>query len=185
MEEIKGKTVGIIGYGNIGHAVAKALAIFDVKFLCWGKNLPKEEGMDITEDDAGLDRLFANSDYIITSLPGTPQTNHLIKLSNFKKMKQSCVFMNIGRGTVVSSDDLAEALKTKLIRGAACDVLEVEPLPQDHPLWDQENFFLSPHNADLTPGYYGSTVDRFMVLCREFFFAGNALPECVSLAQGY
>ena len=95
------------------------------------------------------DRVLAEADYVIGSLPKMVQTNDFFNTKNtFGKMKKTAVFMNIGRGTTCNEDDLADALESGMIAGAVLDVFKVEPMKNDNRLWKAPNFFMTPHCAD-------------------------------------
>jgi phosphoglycerate dehydrogenase-like enzyme len=94
---------------------------------------------------------LSEADYVVATLPGTPETHHLIDAEAFGKMKQGAYFVNIGRGSVVDESALVEALGDGRLSGAALDVFETEPLPAESPLWELENVILSPHSTDMVP----------------------------------
>jgi D-2-hydroxyacid dehydrogenase (NADP+) len=129
--------------------------------------------------------VLKNSDFVVASLPGTPETKHCIDMSSFKEMKPDAVFINVGRGSTVKEVDLIEALKKKIIKGAACDVFEVEPLPNTSELYQLPNMLISPHNADNTPSYYPSTVERFVTLAKQYYLKSLPFPRLVDLDLGY
>lgn len=95
-------------------------------------------------------RIFRESDYVVNILPGTSATYHYTGINEFTAMKDTSVFINIGRGSTVDEQALVNVLKNQIIRGAALDVFENEPLDENSELWKLNNLLLSPHNADLT-----------------------------------
>lgn len=116
------------------------------------------------------DRVLAEADYVIGSLPKMVQTNDFFDTKNtFSKMKKTAVFMNIGRGTTCNEDDLADALEQGMIAGAVLDVFKVEPMKKDNRLWKAPNFFMTPHCADQDSEWlhrsmkiFGDNLDRYM-----------------------
>ena len=98
-----------------------------------------------------LDGLLGQADFVILTVPHTPETEGFFNASKFAKMKRSGYFINIGRGKTTKLDDLNAALRSGQIAGAGLDVYEIEPLPADHPLWDAPNTLLTPHAADRGP----------------------------------
>jgi len=93
-------------------------------------------------------------DFVVCSLPGTKETKNFMSKAEFSAMKPTAYFINVGRGTVVDEDALANAIKSNLIKGAALDVFQKEPLPKESPLWSLSNVLISSHNADYTEDYY-------------------------------
>jgi len=164
--------VGIIGYGNIGRAVAKILKdALEAKIHAITNDPVTEEEkatlefLGKTED---IPKMLPNVDYVVTILPLTPQTKGLVNASMFKLMKPSAIFMNIGRGPAVNEKDLIEALKNGTIAGAGLDVYEVEPLPEDSPLYDMDNVLLSPHSADITVDMLDLSLNSFEETVKNF-----------------
>ena len=149
--QVKGKTLGIVGFGRIGKTVAlKAQAAFDMRILVFDPFQEKEPlAQGITKVDS-LDEVLTQADIITLHLPLTNQTLHLFGRDEFKKMKNSAYLINMARGPIVSEVALCQALKDKMIAGAALDVFEQEPPPDDSELLSMDNVVFSPHNAALT-----------------------------------
>ncbi len=143
---LKGKTVGIVGMGRIGQAMAyKCHFGWDMNVL-YTANTPKldaEKAMGAKRVE--LDQLLKESDFISLHCPLTPETKHLFNKEAFKKMKNSSIFINTARGDVVVQEDLIEAIKSKEIWGAGLDVTTPEPLPMDNPLHQLKNVVITPH----------------------------------------
>jgi phosphoglycerate dehydrogenase-like enzyme len=98
-----------------------------------------------------LDELLPRADFVILTIPHTPETEGLMNAARFARMKSTAFFINIGRGRTTRLDDLVQALQSGTIAGAGLDVYEVEPLPAEHPLWDAPNVLLTPHTAGFGP----------------------------------
>jgi glyoxylate reductase len=145
--ELRGKQLGIVGFGRIGRAVAARAAAFGVRVACFARNpqAPKVEGAE----PMPLDRLLATSDIVSLHCPLTPETRHLIDQTALARMKRTAYLINASRGPVVDEAALAWALKNRLIAGAGLDVYENEPavLPD---LLGLENVLLSPHLGSAT-----------------------------------
>jgi len=127
--------------------------------------------------------LMERSDFVVCSLPGTPETKNFMDSACFESMKPDAVFISIGRGSVVDEDALSHALKTNSIRGAALDVFQEEPLPKSSELWNCENALLTAHNADYTQSYI---IDSFRVFERNLRHYENGVTfPTVDIARGY
>lgn len=168
VERLEGQTVGIVGYGGIGRAVAQRAAAFGMRVLA----------TRVTP----LDELLRASDYVVLSTPLTAETRGMIGARELALMKTSAVLINIGRGAVVDEAALIDALQR--IRGAALDVFETEPLPAAHPFWTLDNVLLSPHCADHTSDSHERTM-RFFLDNLGRFERGEELVNVVDKARGY
>ncbi|CAH0380953.1 unnamed protein product [Bemisia tabaci] len=138
-------TVGIIGYGRIGHSVAMKLKSFLPKQILYTSREEKPTGAEIGAVFTDLDTLLRSSDFVILTIALTPETAGIMSRSKIALMKKNAVFVNTGRGALVDQDALVEALQQKKIFGAGLDVMTPEPLPLDHPLQRLENCVLLPH----------------------------------------
>ena len=145
-------TALILGVGGIGSETAKYLSQLGVRVL--GIDARREdtpEGVAELHRPDELDTLLPQADFVILTIPHTPETEGLFDAARFAKMKKSAFFINIGRGMTTKLDALDQALRDGTIAGAALDVYEIEPLPADHPLWDAPNVLLTPHTAGFGP----------------------------------
>jgi phosphoglycerate dehydrogenase-like enzyme len=140
-------TALINGVGGIGHETARLCAQFGMKVIGIDPR-PEHEipGIEIYSPDQ-LDRHIPRADFIITTVPHTPETEFTFDSARFKLMKNTAYFINIGRGMVCKLDDLAEAIENGEIAGCGLDVFETEPLPEDHKLWKLNNVLMTPHVA--------------------------------------
>jgi glyoxylate reductase len=136
--DVHGATLGVIGYGRIGRAMAKRSAGFAMRVLVAGR------------DPAGIDRVLRASDFISIHTPLTSATRGLIDAEALAKMKPTAHLVNTARGPIVDTDALAEALHAGRIAGAALDVTDPEPLPADHPLLSAPNLIVLPHIGSAT-----------------------------------
>ena len=141
-------TALIVGVGGIGAETGKYCADFGMRVL--GVDARREdvpEGVEKIFKPDYLDQLIPEADFIISTIPHNPVTEGLFNIEKFKLMKKSAYFINIGRGMTTKLDDLVTALENGEISGAGLDVYEIEPLPEDHPLWLREDVILTPHVA--------------------------------------
>lgn len=145
--ELQGKTIGILGAGSIGKETALRAKCFGMKTLGVNTSGNKVDGFDLIYPAKSMDKLLAESDFVICALPLNQETRGLINRDSFKIMKKSSFFINVGRGPIVVEKDLIQALKEKEIAGAGLDVFEEEPLDSNSPLWQLPNVYITPHQA--------------------------------------
>ena len=187
VEEAHGKTMGIVGYGDIGRAAAKLAKALGMRVIALRRHPEKSRADALVDEVLATDRLLelmARSDYVVAAAPLTPDTRGLISAAAIGAMKPSGVFINVGRGPVVDEAALIAALQNKAIRGAALDVFEKEPLADGHPLYALENLLLSPHCADHTQTWIDDAM-RFFAENLERFIRGEALSNVVQKRLGY
>ena len=146
-QDVYNTTIGIIGLGRIGSAVAKRAKGFGMKVLYTGRGRHPQAETELGAEYAELDRLLAQSDFITLHTNLTPETYHLIGEKQFEKMKRTAVLVNTSRGPIVDNTALYSALKSGKIAYAALDVTEPEPLPAHHPLLTLDNLIVVPHIA--------------------------------------
>jgi phosphoglycerate dehydrogenase-like enzyme len=158
---LSGKTVGIIGFGMIGQALARLLRGFDCRIL-YSKRVKLDAAAEqaLVATHVSLDALLAEADIVSLHCPLTPDTRGLIGQDAFARMKPGAVLINVARGGIVIEADLIEALRTGKLRAAATDVYDVEPPPPDHPLLHMENVVVTPHCAALAQDNFTKTVQR-------------------------
>jgi phosphoglycerate dehydrogenase-like enzyme len=176
VQRLEGRTVGIIGYGGIGHAVARRAAALGMHVLTTRRR--RELG------DPTIEEVIAESHYVVMCVPLTPSTRRLMSRERIAAMKPEAVFINIGRGGTVDEETLLDALRNRRIRGAALDVFDVEPLPPEHPLWQLDNVLISPHTADHTDDAHERAMNFFIENLRRFR-AGESLENIVDKIEQY
>lgn len=185
---VAGKTVGIVGYGDIGRAVASRARALGMRVLGMTRTGPSAQRADDLAErifaPAERREMIEQCDYLVIAAPLTPQTRGLIGETEIAAMKPEAVLINVGRGAVVSEDALVRALVDGKIRGAALDVFDVEPLPAGHPFYALENVLVSPHSADRTAGWLDRAVELF-VDNLERYRLGEPLANVVDKARGY
>lgn len=180
------QTVGIVGYGEIGRAAARRAKAMGMQVLAIRRRTP-------SEPDPFVDRTFTPEervqmmplcDYVAAAAPLTAETKSMIGEKEIAAMKPAAVVMNVGRGPVIDEKALIAALQEKRIRGAALDVFDKEPLPDDHPYWSMENVLLSPHCADHTRTWQEDAMQLFI----DNFFRferGEPLKNVIDKKAGY
>lgn len=190
VEELRGKTLGIVGYGDIGRACAKLAHVYGMKIIALRRN-PKLSVNDpfcsvvYGTDKASLNQLMSESDYIVCSAPSTVETRGMVNADAFEAVKENAVFINLGRGPVVDEDAMIEALKNGKLKGAALDVFDQEPLPKDNELWSLSNVLLSPHNMDQTDIFMHEATEFFVYENLPRFICGKDLLNPVNPKRGY
>ena len=147
--EVRGKTLGIIGAGRIGGAVAKRAQAFEMKVIVFDPILTQLKADALGVELVGIDELIDRADFITVHAPKTDTTDNLIAAEQFKKMKPTCRIVNCARGGIVNEQDLAEALRNNVIAGAALDVYTSEPF-EDNPFIGLDNIVMTPHLAAST-----------------------------------
>lgn len=176
--DFKGATLGLVGFGRIGKAMARRAAGFDMRVIYYDP-LETKPPADVKATHVDLETLLEDSDFISLHTPLTADTRRLIDAAALAKMKPTAVLVNTSRGPVVDLDALYEALKVKRIFAAALDVTEPEPLPMDHPLLTLENALIVPHIASASK----TTRDKMSWMAAQNLIAGlkgEHLPNCVN-----
>jgi phosphoglycerate dehydrogenase-like enzyme len=184
---LRDQTLGVIGYGGIGRETARLAHALGMKVMAVRRRSPATENDSILERSftrEQLNEMLGLSDYILAATPLTPETQGMIGYGEFHFMKPNAVFINVGRGAVVVEQALISALNQAIIRGAALDVFEQEPLPLDHPFYRMQNVLLSPHCADHTTGWMELAVNQFIDNF-ERFRSGQPLEFIVDKNAGY
>jgi len=186
VEEIAGQTVGILGYGDIGRAVASRVHAMGMRVLATKRHVlrstdPLIERFYETEQRR---EMIARCDYIVATAPLTAETRHMIGEAELAVMKSTAVVINVGRGPVIDEASLLRALTARRIKGAGLDVFEHEPLPAESPLYKLENVLLSPHCADHTSDWQDQAM-RFFLEQYSSFEKGEPLSNVVNKRLGY
>lgn len=184
--ELEGQTLGVLGLGHIGRALARKAGGLGMRVASWRRNASSAPDNDVDQQFAhdDLGGLLATSDHVVITLPLTDRTRGLIGARELASMKPTAYLYNVGRGAIVDQDALVAALHTGAIAGAGLDVTDPEPLPADNPLWAAPNTIVLPHYGGLTPKYgprayaiIRDNVDRFL--------SGRELRNVVDKEQGY
>jgi phosphoglycerate dehydrogenase-like enzyme len=185
---VTGHTVGIIGYGDIGRAIAARVRPLGMTVLALKRHASPTSGTDpLVEQTYSPERrmeMLSRCDYVVVAAPLTSETRGMIGGPEFAAMKPTAVAINVGRGPVINEEALVSALSNGRIKGAALDVFDQEPLPQGHPFYKLENVLLSPHCADHTPDWLDNAM-RFFIEQFRRFRKGEPLLNVVDKKLGY
>ena len=197
--ELLGSTVGIVGYGSVGQRLARLLQPFGVRILATQRDILNSTKSDFQVDGQGdpssalvrrlypgkaLRSMFKECDFVVVSVPLTPETRGMIGAKQLEALKPGAVLVDVSRGGVVDQEALTQALKKKQLAGAALDVFPEEPLPADSALWELEHVIISPHVAGLSPQYTERAFTLFKENLRRYL-AGEELLNKINLERGY
>jgi len=175
----------VVGVGGIGSEVARLCAAFGIRVIGVDeRRRDKPPGVAELHRGDELDALLPTADFVILTVPHTPETEGFMNRARFQEMKKTAFFINIGRGLTTRLDDLAAALDAGEIAGAGLDVFEQEPLPADHPLWTMRGVLLTPHVAGYGPHLDERRYDIILDNCRRFL-AGQPLRNLVDKARWF
>ena len=197
--ELRGKSLGIVGYGSIGRETARIAKLgFGMRILALTRGGDKrdrgyrEPGVGDPEGNlpdawftrAHLHELLAQSDFVLIGTPLTDETRNLIGAAELHAMKPTAFIVNIARGGIVEEAALVSALKENWIAGAGLDVFDKEPLPAESELWKLQNALIAPHVSSMTPNYDDRVVELFSENLRRYL-RGDALLNLVDRQAGY
>jgi phosphoglycerate dehydrogenase-like enzyme len=186
-EMVQGRSMGIVGYGDIGRAVTTHARALGMRVRALRRNVSAPAGPPEPDEMLPPERLtdlMALSDDVVVATPLTPETRGLIGEREIGAMKPTGVLINVGRGPVVQETPLLDALRRRAIKGAALDVFETEPLPAGHPFYTLDNLLLSPHSADQVPGWLDEAMRGFLDNLGRFL-EGRPLENVVDPRRGY
>jgi phosphoglycerate dehydrogenase-like enzyme len=186
VEEIAGQTVGIVGYGDIGRAVATRVNAMGMRVLALKRHTPASDDPLIARfhKPEELLSMLAECDFVVVATPLTPETRHMIGDAAFAAMKPNAVVINIGRGPVIDQIALVRTLTEGRIKGAGLDVFEQEPISPGDPIYRLENVLISPHCADHTKDWLNDAM-RFFLRQYDRFSNGQPLANVVEKHLGY
>ncbi len=179
--EVYGKTLGVIGFGKIGFEVAKRAKVFGMNILVYDPFTTEEIVSQLDAKIVDLGEIFANSDYITLHVPRNKDTENLISKASIEKMKNNVRIINVARGGIVNEADLAEAIKSGKVKGAALDVFNTEPCT-DSPLFDLENVVVTPHLGASTEEAQINVAIDIVKQIRDFF-EKNEIQNAVNISS--
>ena len=180
--DLAGKTLGIIGFGEIGAALARRAQVSRMTVV-YSNRTQRADDAVLGTRFLSFDELLATADCIVSLVPLSPQTRKMFGAAQFARMKQGARFVNAGRGALVDSEALLAALESGKLGGAALDVTDPDPLPQGHPLYSAPNVTIFPHIGSATP----ETRERMALLAAENLVAGlrgEPMPTLVKTSAG-
>ena len=187
MQELHGRTLAIVGYGEIGRAAAGLAKAFGMRVLAYRRRPELSRADPLVDRVYGhgeLPEMIAQADYLCAAAPNVPSATGLIGAPEFAAMKPGAVIINVGRGPTIVESELIAALQSGRIRGAALDVFDTEPLPAGHPLYSLDNVLMSPHCADRVEGWLDIAMSVFLENY-DHFVAGRPLVNVVDKQAGY
>ena len=187
IRSIRDNEFTILGTGNIGVNVAERVrGMGAAKVIGLSRSGKPHPAFDEVHPIADLDKVLPDTKILVMALPGTAETIHILDRVRIALLPKDAYVINVGRGTAVEQEPLIEALNSGRIAGAALDVMDPEPLPQDHPLWSAKNLILTPHvSGNMTLGYTCDT--NVAMFCEDLknYAAGKPLNGFVDRAKGY
>ena len=183
-DELHGRTVLLIGVGNIGSRVASICKAFGMNVIGTKRRPEPLYNVDHIFPVSELTAQLRKSDYVVVAAPLTPETEHLLGEQEFRAMKPTTYFINVARGRIAHEPSLLRALEEGWISGAYLDAFETEPLPRDHPLWAMENVFLVPHDSHSSP-HIGDRVVEIFAENLERYILGEPLLHVCDPRRGY
>ena len=192
-DTIYGKNVLILGTGDIGKNIAHRMQAFEthvtgIKRTAVSEHSQQLKDFDEVYDLTALDDKLPQADIVIGCLPGTLETKGLLNYDCLHSMKKDAVLINVGRGSLIPTEDLIRALQEGHLKGAVLDVFETEPLPFDSPLWEMDQVILTPHIAGPSFGGNAEVQDMIWNICMENlerYLNGKELKNIVRLNEGY
>jgi D-2-hydroxyacid dehydrogenase (NADP+) len=185
VREVAGATVGLIGLGSIGRAVAKSAKALGMRVIAVREHPEKGgEGADVVLGPAQVDDVFRKADYVVLAAPVTDNTTAIANAERLALMKPDACLINVGRGPLVDEAALASALRGKKIGGAALDVFPKEPLALESPLWDVPRLLITPHTAALTDKLWERHYKLFSENLSRYL-CGELLLGVVDKRKGY
>lgn len=185
VRELEELTVGVLGLGGIGRAVARRFAALGARVLATRRGgAPGPEGVEVLRGEGALGRLLERSDVLVAAVPDTPETRGMLGRAELARLPRGAVLVNVARGRVLDEDALVEALRGGRLRGAALDVFAREPLPADSPLWVLPNVLVTPHVSGTSHRFWRRETDLVVENVRRYL-AGEPLLNTVDKRAGY
>ncbi|MFC1872575.1 D-2-hydroxyacid dehydrogenase [Chloroflexota bacterium] len=182
--QLKGMTVGIVGLGKVGSELAKYARVLGLTVYSSTKLDENISGVDKVFAPEDLYKMLPECDYVVLTVPQTPETKGIIGEEALKIMKPEAFLINVARGGIVQEDVLIRALREGWIAGAALDVFKTEPLPQDSELWRMPNVIISPHIAGIFKNYMTAATELFCNNLKRFI-GGEQLLNIFNKGRGY
>ncbi len=183
-DELYGRTVLLIGLGNIGKRTAKLCSAFDMNVIGTKRSVTEVPDVDKVFPVSELLDHIPEADYLVVAAPLTSETRGMLGEKEFRVMKKTGYYINIGRGAIANEEALIKALREKWFSGAYIDTFEVEPLPSDHLFWDMDNVLLVPHDSHSSPYIGDRVVDIFCDNLKRYV-AGKKLMNICDPKKGY
>ncbi len=184
-QEISGRTMVVLGTGAIAQGVARLAQAFRMKTIGVSKSGNPKPHFDETYKVEELHQVLDQGEFVVAVLPSTKETQYLLDLDHFKAMPDHSIFLNMGRGDLVQSDVILQAVQNSYIAHAVLDVFEEEPLPEDHPFWEEESVTITPHTSGQSPGYVPRGFDIFEENLHTFLNDEGEMKNKIDPKRGY
>lgn len=184
LDELTDKQLTVLGLGHIGQSLARRAKAFDMQVAGTLKTVRPIEHVDRVVPMSEINSELARTDFLVCCLPLTDETNGIVNADLLAKLKPGAVLIDISRGGVVKGESVITALNAGILKGAALDVFEQQPLPADSPLWKREDVLITPHVSGTTPYYLERALGVFIKNV-DAHSRGQALQTPVSLERGY
>ncbi len=184
-DEIKGKTLGIIGLGSIGQELARKASFMGMDVIGVKRSYSPVPHVRKVYTNDEVEEVFKNSDYIVNLLPFTPETEKFVNKDLMSMMKPTACMLNLGRGGTVDEEALYNALKTKIFRKYISDVFETEPLPKESPLWNLDNIVITPHICGPNVNYLAKAYDIVKENIEKYQKDKSTMINKYSFKRGY
>lgn len=175
-------SVGVMGVGALGSHVIEALRPFGFPLRAWSRSAKSLAGVESFHGEAGLDGFLGSSRVVVCMLPLTEETTHILNRSNMMKMPKGAYIINVGRGAHISEPDLLPLIKSGHIAGATLDVFRNEPLPAQHPFWQEPRITITPHISALT--LRRESVEQMVGKMRQHA-RGEEVADVINRTKGY
>lgn len=185
MQEITNKTLIVVGTGAIGQEVARLATAFRMKTIGVSRSGRPVEFFDENYKQDEISLLLPEADFVVSVLPSTDETKGFFTYEHFRLLPEHAVFLNMGRGNVVSTEDLLKVIQNKEIAHVVLDVFEEEPLPEDHAFWQAENITITPHISGLSPYYMVRALEIFEPNLDTYLTGKGAYMNEIDPTRGY
>lgn len=184
-DQLAGKNLLVVGTGHIGQQLSKSIRSLGVHVYGINTTGHPADGFVETYSIKNMAKIVPEMDIVVGILPGTQETYHIFNSHIFENMKESAIFVNVGRGETLHTKELITALETKQFAFAALDVFEEEPLPKESPLWQLENVLVTPHISGLTVDFQNKFMEIFLANLKSYVANGSLVENQVELKRGY
>ncbi|MFG6149645.1 D-2-hydroxyacid dehydrogenase [Halobacillus sp. B23F22_1] len=184
MQEINQRTMVLLGTGAIAQETARLARAFQMKTIGVSRSGKSKDYFDETYNVEEINQALEAADYLVAALPSTSGTRYLLNREHFRKMPSHSVFLNMGRGDLVKSEDILDAVRSGDVAHAVLDVFEEEPLPENHVFWDEENITVTPHLSGISPHYIPRGFELFERNLKAYLKNGK-LENVIDPKRGY
>lgn len=184
VDSLSGKNLLIVGAGRTGQLLAEKAKVFKMNIIGVKKHITPIPNFDKIISLNDIEEYLHWADYIVCTLPLTPDTEFLFDKNKFSKMSKECCFINISRGKLIKQNDLINILKKGKIKSAILDVYEVEPVSSDSDLWDTPNLYMSPHSSGRLENFLDHAINYF-IKNMNAYNNNNKMPNELDLGNGY